>query len=184
MSLHAILSKGQFWFFTSSHECPFSWVLIYEVCPITGMWKILSLSAHLIKGDWSLCLLNSCWRHGCPWKLQISRTGKMEKSSHKFGKLQTSAALHFEQAAVFYSRTTLLLGIRPSSSFWGGMAECFVWEQWACSGREVRGLAYGEVSDFHLFNIRNKFTLPEFPSGESSVVYFVVSFISCSVGDN
>lgn len=41
----------------------------------------------------------------------------MEKSSQKFVKLQTSTALHFEQAPVFYIKTTLLLGTASSSSF-------------------------------------------------------------------
>lgn len=43
--------KGNSDFFTSLHQSPFSLTLIYEICPITGMLKILSLSVHLIKGD-------------------------------------------------------------------------------------------------------------------------------------
>lgn len=55
------------------------------------------------------------------------------------------------------------------------MADCLLQEEGIFSGWEVRGLAYGGVSSFHLLNICNKFTFPEFPS--LKLVSFTLSFL-------
>lgn len=107
---------------------------------------------------------------GCPWKLQISRTGKMEKSSHEFIKLQTNTALRFEQAPVFYIKTTLLLGIRSSNSFCDGMVDCLLWGQWIFSDREIM---MRSPIFIHSICVTNS---PSLNFHHMKLVYFILSF--------
>lgn len=171
MSLYALLSRGQLRFFMLAVVSLFAQTYLWNV-PITGVFKILFSwwkAADAVFADFMLL-----------WWLEISnKQDKMEKPPCKC-------------VGLLLLILPMLLWV-PSKQFccwgsWGsfcdGMAVCSLQGQGICSAWELRGLAYGEVSSFPLLNICNKFTFPEFPSYETCVFYSVISFISCSVGDN